>query len=220
MRTSTLKQILIVSMILVCRTTFGQFGPLPAIDSMKIIPENPEAGDEIKLVCYTTFSSGGCDMQNYDVAIQGNQVVVHVNFMPGAATYMCHSTDTIPLGNFGAGNYGLHANLVIQPMNSVEDTASINFSIGGFVTTSEHIEAYSLVVSPNPFTDKLRINTDAVIERMEIRSVSGQEISLDEAGIFNQQTVDVSHLQNGLYILTAIDNKGNRYTGRILKNGL
>lgn len=187
---------------------------------MKIIPENPEAGDEIKLVCYTKFSYMTCDMENFTVMIQGNQIVVNIYSHSGNLASICYSVDTIPVGSFGAGDYELHTNLLFQSTNSVEATDSINFQVGNLLSIGEHAAGYNLLVHPNPFNKELHIQTDAVIEHMEIRSVSGQEILLNETFALYQKTIDAHHLENGLYILTLTDNKGNRYTKRVLKNDL
>lgn len=43
--------------------------PIPAIDSLKIIHENGET----KVVCYTTFPSGSCNLENYSLSNENNR---------------------------------------------------------------------------------------------------------------------------------------------------
>ncbi|MDF3029158.1 MAG: hypothetical protein K0S23_3465 [Fluviicola sp.] len=215
MNTSTLKQFLAFSTFLVCQNTFGQ---IPAIDSLILIPENPNTGDEIKLICYSTFPTGGCDMQNSSVTIQGDQITVSMEHEPGMLTYICHNVDTISLGDLNPGDYELHANLIIQPMDEIVDSDSLFFSVDAQLRIDEHSDTGSLSVYPNPFDRELQIQTDAVIEEVEISSVSGQKISVNKEHIPVDKTIDTSDLKNGIYLLKMTDNKGNKYTRRIIKN--
>lgn len=217
MKTRILKQFLAANLFLLSQNTFGQ---IHAIDSMKLIPENPTAGDEIKLICYSAFSSGGCELQNYSVSFQGNQITVNMEHEPGFLTYICHSVDTISLGNLSMGDYQLYANLIIQPMDELADTDTLSFSVDNSLRIDEHSNTGNLTIYPNPFDQAFQIKTDAVIEQLEISSVSGQKIILDKTLITLDNMIDVSGLKNGIYLLIATDTKGNKYTKRILKNTL
>lgn len=217
MKTSTLKQFLAVSVFLLCQNTFGQ---LAAIDSLKLIPENPNVSDEIKLICYSTFAYGGCDLQNHSVTFQGNQITVNLEYEPGFLAYICHSVDTISLGNLNTGNYQLYANLIILPMDETADTDTLSFSVDSPLNIGENPSAGSLIVYPNPFYQEFQIKTDAMIETVEIHSVSGQKITLKESTVSPNKTIHLPDLENGVYLLIATDSKGNKYTKRIIKNTL
>lgn len=217
MKTRILKQFLAASLFLLSQNTFGQ---LSTIDSLKLIPENPNTGDEIKLICHSTFSTGGCDLQNYSVSFQGNQITVNLEYEPGFLTYICHSVDTISLGNLNAGDYGLHANLIIQPMDEITDTDTLSFTVDNSLNVIENPGAESLIIYPNPFDREFQIKTDAIIEQVEISSVSGQKIILNKTLISHNKTIDVSGLKNGIYLLILTDINGNQYTKRIFKNTL
>jgi hypothetical protein len=133
-------------------------------------------------------------------------------------TYICHSVDTISLGNLNTGAYELHANLIIQPMDEIADSDSLYFSVDAQLRIDENSDNSNLSVYPNPFDRELQIQTDVAIEEMEISSVSGQKISLNKALIPVNKTIDVSDLKNGIYLLKITDTKGNKYTRRIIKN--
>lgn len=216
MKTIKLKHLLIPSLIF-----FGQqaFGQIPGIDSLKIIPENPNLSSEVKVICYATFPSGGCELQDHDITIQGNQITLNVEYMPGAATYICHAEDTISLGNLSAGDYHLHTNLIIQPLDEIVDTATADFTVANFLRVGENTFP-DLAIYPNPFEQELQIQTDAVIEKIEIHSLSGQLILLKEGNLVSGKTVDLSHLEDGAYLIQLTDSKGNTCTKRILKRAL
>ncbi len=215
MKAIKLKQILFPGLLL-----FGQqvFGQIPAIDSLKIIPENPVAGDEIKLICYATFPSGGCDLMNHSIIFQGNQITVVLEYMPGAATYICHAVDTISLGNLEQDNYQLRANLIIQPQDQIVDSDTTSFPVETPLNITDNGKIPNLTLYPNPVNQDIQIQTDALIERIEISTVSGQRVYLKEDGLNPDKKISVSDLKNGIYVLVLTDNKGNKHTERIIKN--
>lgn len=215
MKAIKLKQILIPGLLFFSQQVFGQ---LPAIDSLRIIPENPVAGDEIKLICYATFSSGGCDLMDHSIIAQGNQFTVVLEYMQGAATYICHSVDTISLGNLGSDNYQLRANLIIQPQDQIVYSDTTSFLVATPLNTNDNGQIPDLTIFPNPFNQDLQIETNALIERIEISTVSGHRVYLKENGLNPDKKIHVSNLKNGVYILILTDNKGNKHTQRIIKN--
>lgn len=211
-----LKQLLIPGLILFSQQVFGQ---LPSIDSLKMIPNNPTIADEIKIVCYTTFSSGSCDMQNHYVTVQGNQITLNLEYSPGAATYICNDVDTVSLGNLDAGDYELDVNLIIMPMDVIEDHDTLYFSIGNLLGINENSNNFDVSVHPNPFNKELRIETDATIEKIELNSISGQKVSKELTFAYDKK-IDLSDLKDGIYLLTLTDDKGNKSMKRVFKSTL
>ncbi len=69
----------------------------------------------------------------------------------------------------------------------------------------------SVVISPNPVSDILTIKGLKNFERITVINSVGQAI-----GIFNQNTIEVSHLPSGLYFLQ-IENKGERMVSSFVK---
>lgn len=216
MKTHKLKRLLIPGLILFSQQVLGQ---IPAIDSLRIIPENPTIADEIKIICYATFPSGSCDLQNHFLTVQGNQITLNLEYNPGAATYICSDVDTVSLGNLDAGDYELDVNLIIQPMDVIEDHETLFFSIGNLLGIRENSINFDVRVHPNPFNKELRIETDAIIEKVELNSISGQKVS-KEINLAYDKGIDLSDLKDGIYLLTLTDNKGNKSTKRVFKSTL
>ena len=217
MKTTKLTQLLILVLILSGLNANAQ---IPAIDSLKIIPENANPMDEIKVICYATFPSGSCNLVNHSLAFQGNQITLNLEYEIGAATYICHSVDTVSLGILNAGDYDLQANLIISPFEEIVDSESISFTIDGSLGLDDHLHSYNFSVYPNPFTGLLQIRIDGIIENIEVRSLSGQELKLDETGVLKADTIDLSDLNNGIYLLIVTDAKGYKWIKRIIKESL
>ncbi|MNK08993.1 hypothetical protein D3C87_269400 [compost metagenome] len=212
MKTNTFKKFLAVTTIMLCQNAFGQ---IPAIDSIKIIPVNPNAGDEVKAICYATFAYGDCQMNDYTLNIQGNQLFLDLHFTPGMMTYICNSVDTISLGNLPAGVYELQTQLMLNEV--IKDHVIQNFTVGEALGIDENANTFQVSVQPNPFTDELYIETNARIEKAELSSISGQKIR-KEIPLGSNQKIDLSDLKEGIYLLTLTDQNGNRYSKRIVKN--
>jgi len=216
MKTYKLKRLLISGLILFSQQVVGQ---IPAIDSLKLIPGSPTAADEIQIVCYATFPSGSCDLGNHFVTVQGNQITLNLEYSPGAATYICSDVDTVSLGNLDAGNYELDVNLIIQPTDTIEDQDTLYFSIGNLLGINENTNTFDVTVHPNPFSKELQIRTDAIIEKVELHSISSQKVS-KEITLASDKRIDLSELKDGIYLLTLTDDKGNKSTKRVFKSTL
>ena len=100
------------------------------IESIQLIPEIPIANQEIEVLVNTIFPSGGCDLIDYSVRREGNDIFVLAFHELGEAAYICHSTDFVTLGEFPAGNYTLYYQLVIGVTTSaIAETYVLNFTV-------------------------------------------------------------------------------------------
>ncbi len=77
------------------------------VDSLKIIPERAHEGDIVKLVAFTTHTSGGCDLVDYRIWKFESVIIVDATYEQGILTYICHSADTMDIGMLPAGSYAL-----------------------------------------------------------------------------------------------------------------
>ena len=108
------------------------------IQQLTIIPEKPTIADEIKVVCHSIFTSGGCDMTNYTVEMDGMYDPtgatggIHVNAYHevGMLTYICESIDTIPIGKLNAGYHFLDYSLTATNLNCGSITQYLDFFVG------------------------------------------------------------------------------------------
>lgn len=215
MKRHKFQSLLITGFLFFTRQVSGQ---IPGIDSVKIIPANPVAGDEVKVICYAVFPSGTCELGNHFVMQNGNQILLNLEYAPGPLTYICHHTDTLSLGNQNAGDYQLVVNLITQPMGHSVDLDTSYFTIGEALGLPS-LFASDLSVYPNPFQQELRIQANISIAKAVISSVSGQHIlTLDERALNMNQQVPVPGLKSGTYLLILTDESGNSYTKRIIRN--
>lgn len=102
----------------------------------------------------------------------------------------------------------------------IESELAINSSVGEQiipVTWKEEVDieenSFALVeLYPNPMNDILYIESDDVVSVTFFNAV-GQQVLFVE----NRNEIDVAELNNGLYFVRLVDNKGNTLTKKIIK---
>ena len=102
----------------------------------------------------------------------------------------------------------------------IESELAINSSVGEQiipVTWKEEVDieenSFALVeLYPNPMNDVLYIESDDV-ESVTVFNAVGQQVLFVE----NRNEIDVAELNNGLYFVRLVDNKGNTLTKKIIK---
>jgi hypothetical protein len=109
------------------------FAQLPMIQSLYVIPANPTTHDTVKIVSQTVFPSGGCELTNSSVSINEGIIEVYSNHTLGMLTYICSSTDSLPLGLLQSGNDKLRYHLSCQPYSTNTDLDSVSFSIEAYM---------------------------------------------------------------------------------------
>lgn len=188
---------------------------LAAIDSLKLIPANPTTNDALKVVCYTTFSNGGCGVNNTHAELQGNSIFLSIDYTVGMLTYICHSVDTIPIDNPGAGTFLLTTTITMNEQEVIEDSHSLTFQVDPYLGINEpnlaNFQAY-----PNPFDNELKFKTNFPVKKMELYSMTGQQVYFKES-LSESSQIELSHLEQGIYLITLTDPEGNTFTQRVIK---
>ena len=82
------------------------------------------------------------------------------------------------------------------------------------VSTPPKIRQLNFSIAPVPTSDYLIIQTEATIARIEIYNRLGQ-LAQEFGGI---NTIDISHLNDGIYFCKVIDDSGNAAIKKIIKN--
>lgn len=213
MKNRTMMHFLITGLVFLSSQAFAQ---LPSIDSMKLIPANPTSNDLLKVVCFTTFPSGSCSLNQIHAEQQGNNILLMLDYNVGMATYICQSVDTIEIDNPGAGNFELITTLTRNGQDIIEDDYHLLFTIDPYLVTPEFASNYFRIY-PNPVGNELKFNSNLKAEKLEIHAVSGQMIHSTEvlSGTFS---VDISALEEGVYFVTLTDSQGNKAVQQIIKN--
>jgi len=104
------------------------------IDSLKILPNNPDSTISIKVVCYATFPSSSCNLDSVSIIFESFKVTINAYYTMGIASAFCNSTDTITIGSLNDGDYKLMYNV-----NTSYDSIVVSDSLYFTVYTSTNI---------------------------------------------------------------------------------
>jgi len=100
-----------------------------------------------------------------------------------------------------------YVDFVADLMNCKSLTTSINTII----------EDDLMKIYPNPANNYLVLELNKVINQIEIFSITGQEIFINDDSMKGNKVIDLSEFESGIYMVRA--KAGNReYTKRIIKN--
>ncbi len=142
-----------------------------------------------------------------------NMVTIQLNGSPTSGTISILANDSAlattvtPLKSF------MQADMIDNGMAEFVNTVDPNASgISGttsydFATLSTpDSEVFDFSIYPNPTTDKLYINQIDNLKKVEVINMNGQLVFSKEN---NLETIDVSHLQNGVYFLKVYAQNGS-----------
>ena len=88
------------------------------------------------------------------------------------------------------------------------------FSIGETVSTANYIDFDEVNIFPSPAVDRVNIESDLKISKYRLMSSMGQNVRFDN---LNENYIDLSTLQSGMYFLELTDVIGNTVTRPIIK---
>ncbi|WP_343637648.1 T9SS type A sorting domain-containing protein [Fluviicola sp.] len=213
MKNIRLKQFLIAGLLFLSGHTFAQ--QLPGIDSLKLIPANPTSNDALKVVCHTIFPYGGCQLNSIHAEQQGNDIFLSLDYTIGMITYICDRKDTIPIDNPGAGDFRLLVSITTNGQATVHDTDTLEFHIDPFLGIQEFTSG-GFDVYPNPFHHELTFKTTFPVGKMELHAMTGKLVYSGEQ-LPENPPIDLSYLEQGIYMVTLTDPDGNAFTRRIVK---
>lgn len=83
-----------------------------------------------------------------------------------------------------------------------------DISITGNTSITENNQKFDLIVAPNPATDKLYITLTGEVYDVFIYNMVGSKVQ-EFNGLMNRQSIDVSNLSEGMYVVTVRTEKGN-----------
>lgn len=194
---------------------------LPSIDSLRIIPNSPAAGDQIRLICYTTFSTGDCELTNHTTHLIDTTVIVSLNYTVGDYAAICHSTDTLVVGNLYSNNYMLTANLSKNLETVIYDTDTVRFTIEALGLVDSSNDENDLAIYPNPIVNEVYIERNSSMRniiKVELFSILGQKLLVKEGINSTKTKIRIEHLINGIYFLNITSAESKYWTKRIIKN--
>lgn len=205
----------LTTLLLTFFLTINAQSQIPAIDSLRIIPANPTAADNVKIISNTTFPSGGCPLTSSYVNIMGTTITVSVSHTLGFLQYICISKDTLTIGILNAGTYELTYNLYLTDTTGppiLYDIDTIIFIVkqpSGFQPTD--YSEQKINVYPNPTKDKMFIEFSSQrfsAVMIELVNKFGTKVyQQTKPGNTNTIEINVNVYPNGFYFIKVYSNE-------------
>ncbi len=112
------------------------------IQSVSILPQNPDGNDTIRIIATGYLPSSGCDDKTFSVSQQGSQLNVTALHCMGLLTTICNVNDTLVVPPLPAGSYTLsftlEAGTLPTPCTPTGNSANstLNFTVTPVVQTA------------------------------------------------------------------------------------
>jgi hypothetical protein len=216
---ATLKLVLpaLLQIFLLAGSLLGQ---TVSIDSLKIRPSSPVTSDIVKVIAYTTFSSGGCRLTDSSFNIISSTINVYASHTLGMLTYICKSTDTLTIGRLSSGTYDLVYHLTGITSRTVSDVKTVRFSVGQSTDLVQPRNDSSRIrIYPNPASTEINVDMSMIPanrKSIEIFSSSGQKIKTITTEK-NLISIGLSNLASGYYYIEISFEDGRRWVRRMVK---
>jgi hypothetical protein len=211
-----MKRILLVSTLFFCFSiSFSQ-----TILNFTIIPSNPTSTNNVRVVTHVVFGSNANLVSSSTVQI-GNVINMKRCYALGPAAIADQKKDTLDLGFMTPGSYTVNYLGAINSNTNCTPTftSAITFTV---LSTPSNITRHSqytkVKLYPNPFKDKLIVsttNSDAM--DIKVFDCLGKLVAGKQK--YNSgETLDLSELNKGLYILQLSQNGIIKDHLRIIKD--
>jgi hypothetical protein len=208
-----------------CNLSFDEYN-FYECDKLKIIPENPDEGDDIKVVariCYTISSDNPLypklathqeTPEDYSIKIKLNYNY-HDQNNGAQPKIIIPVFDTIDIGRLHAGDFFIDLNV-----NTIHDNSGnpytveydknlyFSFSVSKSTTINDPLINDRIKIYPSPAKDFFMVecnDDDISINTIEIYTISGtkvETISVEDQNRNKRMKIDVSNLEKGIYLIT------------------
>lgn len=122
------------------------------------------------------------------------------------------------IGNFKIDSETIVAQIEDVPFPSAAyyfiDNVSVIPSIPNAIADAE---SFTFKTYPNPFNDKLVIESESPMHRIALYSMMGEWIRTENINYKSTYQLDLSELEKGVYILHVMDSEGNVNLKKVLK---
>ena len=197
------------------------------IQNISVQPPNPTANDIVSIAVNSNFPSGGCDQSTQFLQINGNIIDAYTIHCLGVLSFICNDSDTFFVGQLPAGNYTFRLQLDMggfpapcTPGIIPMQTDSISFIVDAATGIEEHISSDDVLISPNPASDFISVNTfnDYIFPvEIHIFSIEGKKCGT-YASNKKGEAIDVRQLPSGLYQIQLVTSDRSRYHLPLLIN--
>ncbi|MCF8218229.1 MAG: T9SS type A sorting domain-containing protein [Bacteroidales bacterium] len=190
----------------------------PAIDSLKILEDNPTNQDSIHLISSATFPNSDCNMTDFSSNINNDSISAFAYHTAGALPAFCNTVDTINLGVLKAGSYHLFYHLLDSATKDTFDIDTLNFTIQNISGVDNYSKSTQVKIYPNPANETITLNLKKLPSKeytIALYSGTGKKIR-NFTTHKNIVAINTSNLREGIYLVRLTDRNGNQQTHKVI----
>ncbi|MBF9141254.1 T9SS type A sorting domain-containing protein [Hymenobacter properus] len=197
----------------------------PYLNPVRVLPANPTAADQVRLV-FQAATGGGGGKIGYTIARNGNNLTFTGCYYDGPTAQPRTYTDTVSVGQLPAGAYtivfvGIVSASTQQCIEYRRNTALAAFQVGSALAVRPAADSWALF--PVPATGRsltLVAPPDKAFQSLQLLDAAGR-LCLDYSPAqlphqANQWHLDLSAVPAGLYFLRISAASGEQITKRVL----
>lgn len=172
-------------------------------------PSNPEQGEKVELfVEIGNVGNVAADTVILDYRIENETIHWDTIIILEANSTHQLSFPHYQFTSFGLIDYCVYITPHTQEISILNNSYCIDINVNQAFYTSELTEQNQMNIFPNPCLNRLNFETNNIeIKQIEIYNMLG--ILVYQHSSIKDDFVDVSHLQNGFYVIKFLGSKGN-----------
>jgi len=205
--------------LLISFVSLSSFSQIPRFDSAWVHPGAPMEGEDVYFIYTSTHPNTGCKNLFWSGLFGSDSLDLTVYHQVGMLTAICHSQDTVYLGNFAAGIYHLRAILADTSFN-FHDTLFLTFEVFPFSAQTETTSIKGdLNIFPNPAKNLLIVDWPSASSgfHYELNDLTGRSLIQGQIMGFGSGIINIrEEIPSGLYVMKLNQGGVNYLTRKIL----
>ncbi len=183
--------------------TYGHWKSDATGSNMNIVYRGFNAGSNIEGIDTDTYNNG-LTFSNIDFITTDNLATINDAKDAESAAFSSAEAEILSAQAIGSGSTEEHF---------YSWTAYFASGVGVLSVEDTEIVKSEFSIYPNPFSNLLNVSTQAKVESLKLYNITGQLVKANK----NSNSIDVSELSKGMYILEVISDS-NREVKRVIKN--
>ena len=201
-----MKRILIILIALMSLFAQLSFGQLKNIFDLSCPLDNLTVNDTVTINYHYGFPSQPCIKDSIKITSKNDTCIqINVYYNVGDAASPCSGYDSINLGKLASNIYSIIFNLY-STGNIYSDSDTITIEVNEISTLNHISKMNDFRIYPNPAQNQIIISGLPSGLNFFIYDIHGQEMKSMEINN-TEHTMDITNLDNGIYLIKVCDNK-------------
>lgn len=194
------------------------------VNNIILFPANPSNIDTIYAIADLVFDHDNCQLNNYYLTFNGNDVTLNTKYCLGNNSSNCYVIDTFNLGVFSTGNYYFNFSLAIIPNNCVAPAYTIytdlidTVDVGTYTITVENKSIDKFTILANPTTNSticIKANNINPFQISCFNSIGN--LIFERNNVIDTENIFLPN-DKGIYMLRIVDSQNQLHFFKCISN--